>query len=585
MPEKFFGENPEHQQFNMEEYYHLLSCVQNGVDKISRQDRERLVQFGHHWLDSEENTYEAMRAFEAAQDFEGLRKVADFLLRERPDSSSLPCVLADLEDHEGIRNLLNREDVKFREYAYGEFFKSFDEPLYEYIRKFLERNKTPVATGGVNQGIDLIAIRNLAQEYDIAVPIARGGLNQGAIAHLWGMPTRIVDIAAHKRKVPKGKWINPIEPDDFYGKRVLLFDKDAVTGASIQKAVSMLKNFQTESIGVYFTHPVLKPGSIGIGTITRGLPKRLEIFSPKNAPMKNAGDTYLEAHEKLETPYGLRRKAERQFIEEAEKIKGRFPELAESFRTFVSAQFHVFDALNPNLPGVAEVRQQILKRVNQLYREHKNFLESNMYSLPNVVENFRRMLETRQVLPAGFESELVRARFRKQGEEAARRRNVENPHYPSNPLAAFNAARKAVKEGFDIALIVGPEGFAYEPYFLDLGIQTVAVNIPESREDEPRTIKLFDDLSILQGKKVLVVEDDIRTGATLQKLLERLSPQNPAGLGLYLGQPEKFHKIQNIPQEFENIYLAEESPTSSREFKEYLESKNLKIFKTAGTSQ
>ena len=50
--------------------------------------------------------------------------------------------------------------------------------------------------------------------------------------------------------------------------------------------------------------------------------------------------------------------------------------------------------------------------------------------------------------------ELEEARYGKQGEEAAKRRNVENPHRPSNPLAAFSAARKAVKEGFDLALIV-----------------------------------------------------------------------------------------------------------------------------------
>jgi len=588
MPEKFPGENPENNprsEFEHREFRDLLSRAKQGVDMLSPQDRDRLIEFGHHYLDDEENAYEAMRTFEATQDFEGLRKVADYFLRERPDSFDLPRVLTDLEDHEGIRNLLNREDIEFRKSTYEQSFESLNRPLHDYIKNFLEENKTPVATGGVNQGIDLIAIRNLAQEYDVAVPIARGGLNQGAIARLWEMPTRIVDIAAHKRKVPRGKWVNPIEPGDFNGKRVLLFDKDAVTGASVQKAVSMLKKFQTESIGAYFTHSVLEPGSIGIGTITRGLPQGLEIFSPKNAPLKNAGDTYLEAHEKLETLYGRRRKAERQFIDEAERLKEQFPELAESFKTFVSKQFRVFDALNPNLPGITEVRESILTRVNQLYRDHKNFSESNMYSLPNVAEKFRRILETTQVPPLGFESEIIRARYRTQGEEAAQRRNVENPHYPSNPPAAFNAARKAAKEGFDIALIVGPEGFAYEPYFHDLGIQTVAVNIPESREDEPRTIKLFDNLAELHGKKVLVVEDDVRTGATLQKLLETLEPHNPARLGLYLGQPEQFQRIPNIPQRFEATYLAEESATASQEFNEYLESRNLKIFKTPRTSK
>lgn len=581
MPEKFIGEDSERNQFNEEEYYDLSSRARQGVDALSPQDRERLVKFGYYWLNVERNEYEAMRTFAAVQDFDGLRKVADQLLHARPDSFDLPNVLTLLEDHEGIRNLLNREDVEFRKYTYEQAFDALDRPVYEHIRKFLDENKTPVATGVVNKGIDLIAIRNLAKKYDVAVPIARGGLNQGAIANLWGMPTRIVDIAAHNRKVPKGKWVSPFVPEDFNGKRVLLFDKDAVSGASVQKAVSMLKRFQTDGIGAYFAHPVLQPETIGIGTIMRGLPEGLEIFSSKDASMKEAGDVYLEAHEKLETLYGRRRKIEHLFIEEAEKLQEQFPELAEAFRTFTAEQCRVFDSLNPHLPGISEVREQILLKMNELYRDHRKYLKDKVYAWPQVAENIRHIFITTQALPSGFESELIRARYKKQGEEAAQRRNVENPHYPSNPLAAFNAARKAAREGFDVALIVGPEGFAYEPYFHDLGIPTVAVNIPESGADEPRTIKLLDDLSTLQGKKVLVVEDDVRTGATLQKLLEHLEPHNPARLGIYLGQPEQFQKIPNIPQSFENTYLAEYSPNAGKDFAEYLKSKNLKIFKTA----
>jgi hypothetical protein len=315
------------------------------------------------------------------------------------------------------------------------------------------------------------------------------------------------------------------------------------------------------------------------------LPEGLEIFSPSNAPLEKAGDVYIEAHEKLGTLYGRRLQIGNLFIEEAQKLQKQFPELATSFRTFVSEQFRVFDSLNPNLPGILEVREQILLKMNNLYRDHKGFVKDNMYSLSGVAENFKKILTTTQPMPIGFESELIRARYRKQGDEAAQRRNIENPHYPSNPLAAFNAAQKAVKEGFDMVLIVGPEGFAYEPYFHDLGVPTVAVNIPESGENEPRTIALLDDLTALQGKKVLVVEDDVRTGATLQKLLEHLQPHNPAGLGLYLGQPEQFQRVTNIPQSFEKTYLAEDSATAGKEFSEYLESRGLKIFKTTETSK
>ncbi|MEK7087039.1 MAG: hypothetical protein AAB935_02140, partial [Patescibacteria group bacterium] len=72
MPEKFPGENPERDQFNYKEYSNLLSRAGQGVETLSCEDRERLVKFGHHYLDNEKNTYEAMRTFEATQDFEGL---------------------------------------------------------------------------------------------------------------------------------------------------------------------------------------------------------------------------------------------------------------------------------------------------------------------------------------------------------------------------------------------------------------------------------------------------------------------------------------------------------------------------------
>lgn len=584
MSERFLGENLDRNQIAQIEMYRslLYRAESGGADALSLQERERLAESGRHYLEVEKNTYEAMLAFDAIQDFEGLRKVADQLRQQWSNHYDLLHVLTLLEDHESIRNLLNK-GLKVDSFTYENAFRALNKELSAHTDKFLHENGTPVATGGINVGIDLIAISNLSREYDVAVPIARGGLNQGAIAHLWGMPTRIVDIAAHNRKVPKGQWVNPVTPRDFDGKHVLLFDKDAVTGASVRKALNMLARFQTASISIYFTHNVISKGRLGQGTITGGLPLGLKIFCPNNAPMQNAGDIYIEAHEKLETLYGRRRLIEHLFTEEAQKLQEQFPDLSESLKKFASQQLRVFDSLNPLLPGISEVRENILKRLDVIFKNHADLLKNNMYSLPGVLEKFKNMLTTMHPLPDGFEAELVEARYKKKAEEAAQKRNVENSHYPSNPLAAFHVAQMAVKKGFDIAIIVGPEGFAYEPYFRDFGVPTVAVNIPESREGEPRTIKLIDDLSVLRGKSVLVVEDDVRTGATLQKLLEHLKPHAPERIGLYLGQPEGFQKTANIPPGFEETFIAEtnaSSSTAGKEFRAYLESRGLRIFKT-----
>lgn len=564
------------------EYHDLLDRAHENIETLSNQERERLAELGYHALEVDGNAYNAMRTFEALHDFEGLRKTADTLRRER-DNWDLPEVLTFLEDNEGLRSFLNRRNLS-PEGTVGSAFRPLSKLLFDYKHKFLEENKTPVATGAVNEGIDHVAIRNLSKHYDIAVPIARGGLPQGAIASFWGMPTRIVDIAAHNRKVPKGKWVNPVGAEDFAGKRVLLFDKDAVSGASVRKAVEMLGPFNPASIGIYFTHRVVPHGSMSLGgTRTEGLPDGLEIFSPHNAPLDNAGDAYIEAHEKLGTLYGRRRLIEQQYTHQIiPKFKEKYPDLVQTLELFISKQIRAFDSLNPYLPGIIEVRERILSRLVNTSQQCEGHLKSDLLELPGAMDKFKGVLDTTEPLILDFEEVLITARYGAQANKAAEKRGTENPHVPSYPLAAFHTARQAVKDGFDVALIVGPEGFAYEPYFHDLGLSTLAVNIPESGKDEPRSIQLFDDLSALEGRKVLVVEDDIRTGATLQKILEALKPHQPAHLGLYLGQPERFQIAENVPSDFKESYVAGTGVTAEalkKEFREYLESKGLRIFK------
>lgn len=446
--------------------------------------------------------------FKPLEAFEKLRTVADRCRLMRPDSYDFTYALSILEEHDAIKDVLNRGHSHFNSEVFSPIHKSF----FEFINKFLQENETPVATGGVNEWEDLVAIRNLAQEYDIAVPIARGGLYQGAIAHLWGMPTRTIDVAAHKCKVPRSKWVNPIEPSDFDGKHVLLFDKDAVSGATVRTVVKKLTRYRIASLGIYFTHPVSS-----MLTRVDGLPSGIKVYDKKkSAPLHNAGDAYIEAHEKLGTIYGRRRLMKQLLIGEAKKFHEQSPELSEAINELAFKQFQLFDELNQNLPGVSTIREQILNRMQILYKSLQglhSLLEFGAASIDNCI----RTIKLTEPLPVDFAQTLINERYKDKGDEAAKKRNVKNTHYPSKPVAAFSAALEAVKDGYDVALIVGPEGFAYEPFFQDLGLPTLAVDIPEFREGAPRIIEVFDELAELRGKRVLVVEDDIRSGATLEK--------------------------------------------------------------------
>lgn len=567
------------------EYEDLLFRAQRNIEGLSGQERQRLRQYGYYFLDIKHDEYRSKLVFLALSDFAGLRKIADVLWREDRDSYELPRVLRFLEDHERLRILLNAlpnspESTKF---SLPDLFESLDQSLHEYLDTYLKEHQTPVATGGVNRGLDLVAIHQLTDKYDVAVPIARGGLNQGAIASLWGMKTRPLDIAAHGRKVARGKWIDQVGPEDFAGKRVLLFDKDAVSGATIQKAVKMLAPFKPASIAVYFTHRILQPGEASFGTVTHGLPTEVEVLSPHNSPLEGAGDVYLEAHEKLRTLYGQRRLVEREYIDLVLRLK-EYGDVGQTVTTFVEKQLRIFDSFNPTLPGVSQVREIMLRRLQGIHRQCEAYLDSGLLSFPGTLQNLVRIFETTTPLPDNVEDTLVKARYSGQAATAARKRGVDNPHIQESPALAFQAAERAVKKGFDVALIVGPEGFDYEPYFTDLGLPTIAINIPESAPGEPRSLQIFDNLKALKGKRVLVVEDDVRTGATLQKVLEAVQAHAPSQLGLYLGQREAYQLKKNIPVEFTDVFAAGEHTTpevAGKEFQQFLESRGLNLFKNS----
>ncbi len=581
MKEKFSKEKFNIKDFDEKEYQILLKKAKDsGLEKLTSKECKLLSDFGNYYLEKEKNPYQAFISFEVVDDFEGLRKVGDYLIREQPDSFDLFNVFFKLEEHEKIRDLLNRKDIRFNNDVYDKAFKPLEEAIFEYIDSFLKENELSFATGKINVGVDLIAIKNLSKEYEVAVPIARGGLKQGAIAQLWGMPVKILAIKAHQRKRKKGKWLSPVSLNDFQGKKVLLFDKDAVSGASIRKAVEMLNDFSPKKIGVYFAHEILEAKTMGVGVKIEDLPEGVEVFSPnKNISLENAGDVYIEAHKKLKTLYGRFCQLEREIMKGIEENEEKFPELNKLFKKFVKEQFYLFNALNPNLEGVAVIRERMLNRLSVLFKDYQYLLKGETVESVQVVENFKNVLKTTSLLPLGFEAEIIKARYQKQAEVLAFQRKIKNFHYPADPVGAFAAAKKAVEDGFEAALIVGPEGFAYEPYFKDLGIETIAISVDWDSKKKSQSIKILDDLTKLKEKKVLIVDDDVTSGATLEEVIKILTSTKLVSLGLYLGQLEKFQKISNIPLKFEKIYLVKESERNAEVFKEFLHSRNLKIFK------
>jgi hypothetical protein len=106
---------------------------------------------------------------------------------------------------------------------------------------------------------------------------------------------------------------------------------------------------------------------------------------------------------------------------------------------------------------------------------------------------------------------------------------------------------------FDHYLAVAPEGHAYGFFFERLGVPVLSV----FADYPPREMTLEDDLSVIQGARVLLIEDDVVTGLTLQLLVATLVTHQPASLSLYLGRRADSQFPEHIPAEIDPTYLAE----------------------------
>jgi hypoxanthine phosphoribosyltransferase len=643
-------------------------------------------------------------------------------------------------------------------------------PLYRHIESYAARRGVEMhAHFSLYQtASDLIA---LSGDYDVFIAIARGGLFSGAMADVLGFPTIVMEVHAHGRRRPTSRWLDVAAKESIEGKRVLLLDKDAITGASVMEAVKRLARYRPAGIGIYLNISPPKP-SLGmtLGT-TGGAVEKIEaagiaVHHPENVRRMASKEVVERFYDRFKTSRSRLRGLERAFEDEVFLVAQTFaPDEVRKLRDALAERKRFFHSLNPMVPGVTAVRDDIVKNLEsllQIYRDglpfsdggtatsrdeagplavsaveryvaarhrrlqrlnreivgivrdveslrdldeelkasggdkmaigrrlhaalsrvlpgvvqrlnaledasrevaaakeealgltvvasreqlvligkeihqrsatslqryaegNREFYEALEKMLPALAEKCasllamqrdldgasRRSREERvelraklytaleelpalagelqamltiyreaiapdasrhlgflaalatasaSPLPVGFADVLANARYLEAGRRCASDRNVKHEHLPRSYTVAFRAAMDAVQEvGYDTALIVGPEGFAYEPIFRDLGLAIAAVNIPEAVFNGERSLKELDDLSKLKGSRVLVVEDDVVSGATLRKLLPSLERHAPAELGLFLGSPSGRQLQMNIPASFRHVHISDD---------------------------
>jgi len=151
-----------------------------------------------------------------------------------------------------------------------------------------------------------------------------------------------------------------------------------------------------------------------------------------------------------------------------------------------------------------------------------------------------------------------------------------NPLTPADSVAALAMARWLVgSRQFDEFVVVAPEGHVYGYFFERLGVRVLSVFV----EYPPKSIQLVDDLAAIRGKRVLLIEDDVVSGVSLELVVRELAKFAPLSLSLFLGRDKDSHQLQNVPSAIFRTHLAEdhldpaERPRFEREFMEFFGSK------------
>ena len=111
-----------------------------------------------------------------------------------------------------------------------------------------------------------------------------------------------------------------------------------------------------------------------------------------------------------------------------------------------------------------------------------------------------------------------------------------NNFAPHDPVAAFAMARALLGSNrFDRFVAVAPEGHIYGYFFERLGAEVLEV----FTDYPPTRCASRDELSVLKGARVLLIEDDVIGGGTLRLVAGHLRQFSPAALAVTGGPGER----------------------------------------------
>ena len=192
------------------------------------------------------------------------------------------CALDYLGDKEGILKVFNRADSDFsRRHAIESYFG--EEAIAKFGQGF-DRWTPQFGYSDVARQSSLKSFAmasELAERYDLGVGIAKGGLHLTYLFNQFGLDTKVVD--AHRRgRGATFKWVSKYNPQDIDDKKILVIDKDVISGRSSKKVLTELLKLNPQEVSLALNHDPVR-GPFGLGSITTNVDDRYtEIYTPED---------------------------------------------------------------------------------------------------------------------------------------------------------------------------------------------------------------------------------------------------------------------------------------------------------------
>jgi hypoxanthine phosphoribosyltransferase len=453
-------------------------------------------------------------------------------------------------------------------------------PLFKDIGKYYN------ASFGVSEGVFSdsypLGLFHLAKYYDAVIAVARQGLRSAFLAEMAEVPVYILDAHGHGGE-NKIRWLSNIEVSQLAGKRVLVLEDDVVSGATLNLVATELQKCSPAKIDLLLTNP--KEVSNGKAAVLTKF-DRIHFLSDVSEGVPHAeAVSIVQTWAWRQVEYQKTDAGQRSLQEEVNNLREKLTLILPSAtRLMGKKQRRVFKrafyrniyqiiSLPLEFKEVAKAARLHLACLNRLLADLENLIElADILPPPGcrsaIIDLVKRVKTS---IPQGFNINLAKIIFREKTEAyfdkyLAALTSAEKGDVSSSvaydEFGALKLIRQVIQEqDFDVVLMVGPEGGRFAAPFEMAGFPIVRIHVDDFNSARP--FEIIDDLSVLRGKRVLLLEDDVHSGATLNRTLQQVLPHNPGPLSLFLGNPLQYQTLENVPPQIHKVYTL--SPASDLE--------------------